>query len=145
MAKKILLLTITLATIAGGTGCSLRSVATSVPPRVFREAHGYSAYSSSSSFLSCEMKGIGSWLPSCNLSSSYWSSQAMASLESRCSLEDSIPSSSNWFRCGELTGWLQKCRCGTRPRKPSGLFAEATPRTLDDRSRAYQWSANFDP
>jgi len=40
MAKKILLLTITLATIAGGTGCSLRSVATSVPSRVFREVHG---------------------------------------------------------------------------------------------------------
>lgn len=40
MAKKILLLTITLATIAGGAGCSLRSVATSVPPRVFREVHG---------------------------------------------------------------------------------------------------------
>jgi len=40
MAKTILLLTITLATIAGGTGCSLRSVATSVPSRVFREVHG---------------------------------------------------------------------------------------------------------
>ena len=40
MAKKTLLLTITLATIAGGTGCSLRSVATSVPSRVFREVHG---------------------------------------------------------------------------------------------------------
>jgi len=40
MAKKILLLTITLATIAGGTGCSLRSVVTSVPSRVFREVHG---------------------------------------------------------------------------------------------------------
>lgn len=40
MVKKILLLTITLATIAGGTGCSLRSVATSVPSRVFREVHG---------------------------------------------------------------------------------------------------------
>ena len=40
MAMKILLLTITLATIAGGTGCSLRSVATSVPSRVFREVHG---------------------------------------------------------------------------------------------------------
>jgi len=40
MLKKILFLTTTLALIAGGTGCSLRSVATSVPPRVFREVHG---------------------------------------------------------------------------------------------------------
>ena len=40
MVKKILILTTTLALIAGGAGCSLRSVATSVPPRVFREVHG---------------------------------------------------------------------------------------------------------
>jgi hypothetical protein len=40
MVKKILFLAITLASIAGGAGCSLRSVATSVPPRVFREVHG---------------------------------------------------------------------------------------------------------
>lgn len=40
MVKKILLLAITLASIAGGAGCNLRSVATSVPSRVFREVHG---------------------------------------------------------------------------------------------------------
>ena len=40
MVKKILILTTTLALIAGGAGCSLRSVATSVPPRLFREVHG---------------------------------------------------------------------------------------------------------
>jgi hypothetical protein len=40
MVKKILILTTALASIAGGAGCSLRSVATSVPPRVFREVHG---------------------------------------------------------------------------------------------------------
>ena len=40
VAKRILPLTIALALIAGGAGCSLRSVATSVPPRVFREVHG---------------------------------------------------------------------------------------------------------
>ena len=40
MAKRILPLTIALALIAGGAGCSLRSVATSVPSRVFREVHG---------------------------------------------------------------------------------------------------------
>jgi hypothetical protein len=40
MVNKILLLTITLASIAGGAGCNLRSVVTSVPPRVFREVHG---------------------------------------------------------------------------------------------------------
>jgi hypothetical protein len=40
MAKKILTLTNALALIAGDAGCSLRSVATSVPPRVFREVHG---------------------------------------------------------------------------------------------------------
>ena len=40
MLKKILFLTTTLALIAGGAGCSLRSVVTSVPSRVFREVHG---------------------------------------------------------------------------------------------------------
>jgi len=40
MLKKVLYLTTTLALIAGGAGCSLRSVATSVPSRVFREVHG---------------------------------------------------------------------------------------------------------
>ncbi|HTG17572.1 MAG TPA: hypothetical protein VK747_20160 [Blastocatellia bacterium] len=40
MVKKILILTTALASIAGGAGCSLRSVATSVPSRVFREVHG---------------------------------------------------------------------------------------------------------
>jgi hypothetical protein len=40
MLKKVLYLTTTLALIAGGTGCNLRSVATSVPSRVFREVHG---------------------------------------------------------------------------------------------------------
>jgi hypothetical protein len=40
VAKRILPLTTALALIAGGAGCSLRSVATSVPPRVFREVHG---------------------------------------------------------------------------------------------------------
>src|SRR5690242_13254779 len=40
MVKRILYLTTTLALIAGGAGCSLRSVVTSVPPRVFREVHG---------------------------------------------------------------------------------------------------------
>jgi hypothetical protein len=40
MVKKILILTNALALIAGGAGCSLRSVATSVPSRVFREVHG---------------------------------------------------------------------------------------------------------
>ena len=40
MLKKILILTIALASIAGGAGCSLRSVATSVPSRAFREVHG---------------------------------------------------------------------------------------------------------
>ena len=39
VAKRILPF-IALALIAGGAGCSLRSVATSVPPRVFREVHG---------------------------------------------------------------------------------------------------------
>jgi hypothetical protein len=38
--KRILPFTIALAFIAGGAGCNLRSVATSVPPRVFREVHG---------------------------------------------------------------------------------------------------------
>ena len=40
MVKKILFLATTLALIAGGAGCSLRSVVTSVPSRVFREVHG---------------------------------------------------------------------------------------------------------
>lgn len=40
MSKRILRLTTALALIAGGAGCSLRSVATSVPSRVFREVHG---------------------------------------------------------------------------------------------------------
>ena len=40
MVKKILILTNALALIAGGAGCSLHNVATSVPPRVFREVHG---------------------------------------------------------------------------------------------------------
>jgi hypothetical protein len=40
MVQKILILTNALALIAGGAGCSLRSVATSVPSRVFREVHG---------------------------------------------------------------------------------------------------------
>ena len=40
VAKRILPFTIALALIAGGAGCSLRSVATSVPSRVFREVHG---------------------------------------------------------------------------------------------------------
>src|SRR4030095_8975050 len=40
VAKRILPFTIALALIAGGAGCSLRSFATSAPPRVFREVHG---------------------------------------------------------------------------------------------------------
>jgi len=40
IAKKVLFLTTALALIAGGAGCSLHSVATSVPPRIFREVHG---------------------------------------------------------------------------------------------------------
>jgi hypothetical protein len=40
VAKRILPFTIALALIAGGAGCSLHSVATSVPPRIFREVHG---------------------------------------------------------------------------------------------------------
>ena len=38
--KRILPFTLALALIAGGAGCTLRGVATSVPPRVFREVHG---------------------------------------------------------------------------------------------------------
>jgi hypothetical protein len=40
VAKRILPFTIALVLIAGGAGCRLRSVATSVPSRVFREVHG---------------------------------------------------------------------------------------------------------
>ena len=40
VAKRILPFTIALALIAGGAGCSLRSVVTSVPSRVFREVRG---------------------------------------------------------------------------------------------------------
>jgi hypothetical protein len=43
VAKRILPFTIALALIAGGAGCSLRSVATSVPPRIFREVDGLRA------------------------------------------------------------------------------------------------------
>jgi len=43
IAKKVLFLTTALALIAGGAGCSLHSVATSVPPRIFREVHGLRA------------------------------------------------------------------------------------------------------
>ena len=40
MAKRVLFFATALALIAGGAGCSLRSVATSMPTRVFREVHG---------------------------------------------------------------------------------------------------------